>query len=123
LLRTFLENDRLILKDHATIDEFYHFIDIKGKYQADDGYHDDLVMALAISFAPIKDIRNLEDQRKFIDSLFEEDNEDDKEDTTFEDVFAFGSFDEMDDSIHRNEFADWNSLREIDNVYVDSNFG
>jgi hypothetical protein len=122
LLRTFLENDRLILKDHATIDEFYHFIDIKGKYQADDGYHDDLVMALAISFAPIKDIRNLEDQKKFIDSLFEEIDED-EEDTTFEEVFAFGSFDEIDDSIHRNEFADWNSYRELEDRYVDSNFG
>jgi hypothetical protein len=79
-------------------------------------------MALAISFAPIKDIRNLEDQKKFIDSLFEE-ADDDEEDTTFEEVFAFGSFDEIDDSIHRNEFADWNSYREFEDRYVDSNFG
>ena len=123
LLKSFLENDKLLLKDDKTIDEFYHFIDIKGKYQADDGYHDDLIMALAISFAPIKDIRNLEDQKKFIDSLFEEDEEDSEEDTKFDDVFAFGSFDEIDDSIHRNEFEDWNSWREAEDPYTDSNFG
>jgi hypothetical protein len=121
MLKTFLENDRLVLNDKETIEELFHFLKINGKYQADDGYHDDLIMALAISFAPIMDIKNMDDQKKFIDNMFS-DSEEDEEDATFEEMFAFGSFDDIDDSVYKNEFEDWNSYRENNDSYTDSNF-
>lgn len=116
MLKTFLENDRLILRDKDTIEELYHFLKINGKYQADDGYHDDLIMALALTFAPIMDIKNMDDQKKFIENLFSMDDEEGEE-GTFEEMFAFGAFDEIDDTIYKNEFEDWNSFKQ----YVEEN--
>jgi len=38
----------LIIEDADTISEISTFIEAKGTYQADDGYHDDLVMSLVL---------------------------------------------------------------------------
>jgi hypothetical protein len=38
----------LIIEDADTISEISTFIETKGTYQADDGYHDDLVMSLVL---------------------------------------------------------------------------
>jgi len=43
-----LENERLLINDYDTIREFGVFVFKKGKYQADDGYHDDTVMSLSL---------------------------------------------------------------------------
>lgn len=69
-LRMFIEQGKLTINDKDTIEEFQHFIRIDGKYQADDGYHDDLIMALAITFAPFCNTRNIDDVKGLVDALY-----------------------------------------------------
>jgi hypothetical protein len=48
-LKILLEENKLLVNNHETINELSTFIDNnKGTYAADDGYHDDLVMTLVI---------------------------------------------------------------------------
>jgi len=70
LLKKFIEEDMLILKDHVTIEQLFNFIEKKnGSYSAEDGYKDDMVMATALLFAPMLDIKNFDDFKGFIDLL------------------------------------------------------
>jgi hypothetical protein len=43
-----VEENKLIVNDIDTISEISTFIERKGSYEADDGYHDDLVMPLVL---------------------------------------------------------------------------
>lgn len=45
-LKSLLEEKKLLIHDADTISEISTFIESKGSYAADDGYHDDLVMPL-----------------------------------------------------------------------------
>ena len=47
-LKALLEEKKLLITDADTIAEISTFIESKGTYAADDGYHDDLVMTLVI---------------------------------------------------------------------------
>ena len=47
-LKTLVENQRLLIQDRDIISEFSTFIETKGSYAADEGYHDDLVMTLVL---------------------------------------------------------------------------
>lgn len=47
-LKQLVENNKLIFSDDEIISEFSTFIERKGSYGADDGYHDDLVMTLVL---------------------------------------------------------------------------
>jgi hypothetical protein len=47
-LKSLVEENKLIIEDADTISEISTFIETKGTYQADDGYHDDLVMSLVL---------------------------------------------------------------------------
>ena len=46
--KSLVEENKLIIQDADTISEISTFIEAKGTYQADDGYHDDLVMSLVL---------------------------------------------------------------------------
>lgn len=46
--KSLVEENRLIIQDVDTISEISTFIERKGSYEADDGYHDDLVMTLVL---------------------------------------------------------------------------
>jgi len=46
--KTLVEENKLIIQDMDVISEISTFIERKGSYQADDGYHDDLVMPLVL---------------------------------------------------------------------------
>lgn len=46
--KSLIEENRLIIQDMDVISEISTFIERKGSYQADDGYHDDLVMPLVL---------------------------------------------------------------------------
>lgn len=80
-MKIFIENDKLIIYDKTTINQLNTFIKRKGKYQADSGAKDDLVMSLAMAFVPFMDISAYSDYTKFMDALEEigiindEDNE------------------------------------------------
>jgi hypothetical protein len=47
-LREVIENNRLIIRDYMTIQEFSTFVAKKSSYQADEGMTDDLIMPLVI---------------------------------------------------------------------------
>ena len=91
MLKTFLENGRLELFDKNTINELYRFSLINGKYRAEDGFHDDLVMACAILFAPFADIKQFEDYDSFVNSIFGDEQIDDTAE-----ILPFASFDSGD---------------------------
>jgi hypothetical protein len=46
--KSLVEENKLIIQDADTISEISTFIESKGSYNADDGYHDDLVMSLVL---------------------------------------------------------------------------
>lgn len=71
-LKMFLDDNLLILNDKASIDEQFTFILKNNKYQADDDCHDDMVMSLALIFAPFCNSRNFEEMQKVIDGLYSE---------------------------------------------------
>lgn len=75
LLKKLIEENKLIIKDKETIDEFFTFIEQKnGSFSADEGLHDDLVMACMIALAPFIDIKSFDDFKGFI-TLIEKRNE------------------------------------------------
>lgn len=48
MLKTLIEENRIEINDITTISELSTFIESKGSYAADDGYHDDSVMTLVL---------------------------------------------------------------------------
>lgn len=76
-MKMFVENSKIILNDKPTVDEMLTFINKNGKYQADNGCHDDLVMALSLLFVPLLDVNNIFDYEGFIETVKEESEEDD----------------------------------------------
>lgn len=92
-LKLFIENNKLIIRDSKTISEFFTFILVKNKYQADDGCHDDSIMSLAMTFAPFCNCKNFEDMKMLVKNLYSE-NIQDSEKVTFGDMLVVGSFDD-----------------------------
>lgn len=94
-MKTFLENDRLILNDETTINQLFSFILIKDKYQADEGCKDDLVMSLALVFAPFCNIKNFEDMKTIINAIYSDSNT--ENDADFGDMLTISNFDDFTD--------------------------
>lgn len=95
-LRMFVEQGKLEINDKDTIEEFQHFINIDGKYQADDGYHDDLVMSLALTFAPFCETKNIDDIKGLVDALYSKAKAEQTND--FTDFVPIGFFDDNGDA-------------------------
>lgn len=68
MLQILINSGKLEIVDKETISEFQRFELVNDKYQASSG-HDDLVMALAISIAPMTNMDNFSDFGKFLDAL------------------------------------------------------
>lgn len=94
-LRVFIEQGKFTINDKETIGEFQHFINIDGKYQADDGYHDDLVMSLALTFAPFCESKNIEDVKGMVDALYSKAKAENEND--FSSYIPIGFFDDNGD--------------------------
>lgn len=95
-VKMFINNNQLVINDKGTITEFYTFINKNGKYQADDGCHDDMVMGLAIAFAPFCNSHNFEDFRELAKQIYGS-NSDDAVDSSITDFMVIGSFDDVND--------------------------
>lgn len=95
-MRMFIENDKLKIHDRITINEFYSFILINNKYQADDGCHDDAVMSLALAFAPFCNTRNFEDIKDLVAQISAKTEMLDP-DNSFTDYMNIGMFDDNGD--------------------------
>lgn len=123
-MKMFIENDSLELSDKGTIDEFFTFILINGKYQADEGTHDDAIMSLALTFAPFCSVKNFNDIKLMIDSLYRKQEQEIKVDIS--EIFTIGGFD---DGTEENGSYQGNNISEFGGVvsYYDtldtSNFG
>lgn len=98
-MKLFIENNRLKINDSKTISEFYQFILINNKYQADEGSHDDLVMSLALCFAPFLDTKNFEDIKLLISTIFDEEQE--NSEVNIDDMIIIGDFN---DGVEDNDF-------------------
>lgn len=96
ILKSFLDNEILILHDAETVSELSTFILKNDKYQADDGCHDDLVMSLALIFAPFCDIKNFDDIEWVISYLYDPEKAC-KDTSKFYEHFVIGNFDSFDD--------------------------
>ena len=47
-LKSLIEEDKLLIFDSDIISEFSTFVEQRGSFQADEGYHDDLIMSLVL---------------------------------------------------------------------------
>ena len=87
-LKLLIENKKLESCDADTILELQRFILVKKKFQAEEGFHDDLVMSLAIAFCLFNDIQNFEDFKEVTKSIYSE------SETDFADYITIGNFDD-----------------------------
>ena len=100
-LKLLIENNKLEINDEDTIFELQRFVLLRKKFQAEDGFHDDLVMSLAIAFCLFNDINNFEDIKKVSESIYSDDSSVD-----FTDIMTIGCFD---DGTKINNFESDNS--------------
>ena len=110
MMKIFIEEGKLIVQDRHTIDEFFNFIKSDNhriKYEAEEGYHDDLIMSLAIAFAPFMHIKAFDDLGLFLDVLrvtVDLDEEDSVQTTDFYSMLdTGGSFDDGIEEVSREE--------------------
>lgn len=87
-LKTIAESKKLEIVDKDTIKELFNFVLVNNKFQADNGKHDDLVMALAICFAIFTSTKNFDDIKNVIEAIKSEDS-----DYSFVDDLVIGDFD------------------------------
>ena len=96
-LKLLIENKKLEICDADTILELQRFILVKKKFQAEEGFHDDLVMSLAIAFCLFNDIQNFEDFKEVTKSIYSE------SETDFADYITIGNFDDGISGFENNE--------------------
>lgn len=95
-LKLFIDNDLIKINDKATVNELYTFVLKNDKYQADDGCHDDMVMSLALAFAPFCNSKNFDDMKVVLDLLYSKSSTS----TSIAEHFIIGNFDDFsDDSV------------------------
>lgn len=116
-LKLFMENDKLILNDKQSISEFFRFILVNNKFQADEGSHDDMVMSLALAFVPFCSTKNFEDMKALVHNLYGEEIVDgEKQD--FADLMTIGSFDDGTDFEEAVGSTSSSTARDTFNGYV-----
>ena len=98
-LKLLIENKKLEICDSDTILELQRFILVKKKFQAEEGFHDDLVMSLAIAFCLFNDIQNFEDFKEVTKSIYSE------SETDFADYITIGNFDDGISGFEHNEMS------------------
>ena len=106
-LKDLVEDNKIIIEDFDIIEEMSNFINKKDSYQADEGYHDDLVMCLVLFSWLIrqpyfKDLTNSDIRERILK---------DKENMIEADLLPFGfKYDAVNDT--ENEVADPYSLHQ-----------
>jgi hypothetical protein len=94
----FVEKEYIIIQDEKTYQQLLRFVDNgSGKYEAEKGYKDDLVMSLAIAFAPFQNMKNFNDYDTLI-TIMENNMKDNQEEMeSLQDMLSTGFF--SDDSL------------------------
>ena len=109
-LKDMVENQKLIIQDFDMIEELSNFILKKGSYEADEGYHDDLVMCLVLfgwltRQEYFKDLTNTDIRQKLLA---------DKEAYMEEEMLPFGFYNDGSDNIQTTTtVTDYYSLEDV----------
>lgn len=117
-LKLFIDNNNLIIHDKKTINQFYTFILLNNKYQADENCKDDAIMSLAITFAPFCNSKNFEDMKGLVDRLYStEDTVEDSKD--FIEYLTVGSFDDgtAEEISHSQDYNNYGYIMEPEGFY------
>jgi hypothetical protein len=110
-LRALIESDNLLVHDKETQEEFFHFLEVKGKFQADEGYHDDLVMCLGICVSFLNNVKTFEDMAAYVEMLNQGKYHDGKaveehEQRELKEFLRIGAFEEHSDEDYKNPYTD-----------------
>jgi hypothetical protein len=129
LLKIFVEEDKLIINDADTINELYTFTKsdkVTVKYEAEEGTHDDMVMALALCFAPFTHIKAFDDLELFLSAIHAETVDDDNNRIdkylSLLDTGSFTDFGDDDDIFSRRDRA-IEALQNSHMPTIDNTFG
>lgn len=129
-LKALIESENLIVRDKETQEEFFHFLEIKGKFQADEGYHDDLVMCLGICVSFLNNVKSFEDMDKYVKQLQSRRNnsEEQYKQVELKEMLRIGAFEDHSDEQYTNPYSkeffekttglDYNNFNEYN---IDSN--
>jgi hypothetical protein len=109
-LKALVESENLIISDEETQEELFHFLEINGKFQADEGYHDDLVMCLGIAVSFLNDVKNFDDMASYIEMLggnmsHEGLAESQHKQRELKEFLKIGAFDTHDDDDYQNPYT------------------
>ena len=92
-LKMFIEKEYLIIQDDKTYQQLLRFVDSgSGKFEAEKGHKDDLVMALAIAFAPFQNMKNFNDYDKLINIMENNMKDSVEEKEQLQEILSLGFF-------------------------------
>lgn len=96
MLKKFIETRTLLIQDRVTQDQLFNFIEKKnGTFSAEEGYKDDMVMALMLCFAPFLDFKNFDDFKGFVNYLEKHQEQQQEEEKEFEEFLDLGFCDDL----------------------------
>ena len=97
-MKKFIEEGKLILQDELTVNQLFSFIEKNnGSFSAEDGYKDDMVMALALTWAVFLEIKNFDDFQGMITLIESQRNAENEEQESMSAFFDLGFNDELQD--------------------------
>ncbi len=98
--KKFIEEDKIKLNDTATIEQLYAFIEkSNGSFSAEEGFKDDLVMAMALTWAVFLEIKNFDDFVGMINIIEKRAKEEEDEQESFAEFFDLGFNDDEFDTV------------------------
>lgn len=124
-MKKFIEEGSLIIKDKTTIEQLISFIEkSNGTFSAEEGYKDDMVMALALTFAVFMEIKGFDDFKGMIQLIEAQAQVEAEQQEDFSKFYDMGFNDEISDANYGGNVETFNGMevrtstneREIDDI-------